>query len=241
MTGQYWMNIVEREHGTYPKVKVSYLPVTCMHCRNAPCMKVAKDGAIYRRDDGIVIIDPEKAVGQKQIVNACPYRIIYWNEEKNLPQKCTMCAHLLDQGYNKPRCVEMCPTGALSFTTMEDLEADKYEDWHPGDGKPVPLHPEYGCAERVLYLNIPKKFVTGTVVFSDTDECAKGIKVSLQGDGISESILTNGFGDFWFEGVKNKIDLLLEIETEGYEKVSKNIVTHTDVNLGCLFLEKIIN
>ena len=109
MTGQYWMNIVEKERGTFPKVKLSCIPFTCMHCSNAPCMKAAKDGAIYRREDGIVIIDPEKAVGQKQIVDACPYRVIYWNEEKNLPQKCTMCAHLLDQGWKTPRCVEMCP------------------------------------------------------------------------------------------------------------------------------------
>lgn len=238
MTGQYWMNVIEKERGTYPKVKLSNFPVTCMHCRNAPCIKAAENGAVYRRDDGIVIIDPEKAVGQKQIVNACPYRIIYWNEEKSLPQKCTMCAHLLDQGWEKPRCVEMCPTGALSFTTIEDIEAEKYEDWHPGDGKPSPLHPEYGCAERVLYLNAPQRFVTGTVVFSDTDECAKGISVTLKGDSITNRAITDGFGDFWFEDINGKINLLVEIEADGYAKISKNIITYTDVNMGCLLLEK---
>ena len=238
MTGQFWMNVVEKERGTFPKVKLANYPVSCMHCRNAPCVKAAKDGAVYRRDDGIVIIDPVKAVGQRQIVDACPYRVIYWDEEKQLPQKCTMCAHLLDQGWAKPRCVEMCPTGALSFTTMEDLEAGKYEDWHPGDLKPQPLHPEYGCAERVLYLNVPKKFVTGTVVFADTDECAKGVKVSIKGDGVSQTAVTDGFGDFLFEGLEAKTKLVLEIEADNYKTLSKDIVIYKDLNAGELFLEK---
>ena len=29
-------------------------------------MKAAKDGAVYKRPDGIVIIDPEKAKGQNR-------------------------------------------------------------------------------------------------------------------------------------------------------------------------------
>ena len=34
-------------------------------------------------------------MGQRQIVAACPYRVIYWNEEKDIPQKCTLwvCSH----------------------------------------------------------------------------------------------------------------------------------------------------
>ena len=34
-----------------------------MHCDNASCVRIAQDGAIYRRPDGIVIIDPVKAAG----------------------------------------------------------------------------------------------------------------------------------------------------------------------------------
>jgi Fe-S-cluster-containing dehydrogenase component len=238
MTGQYWMNIIEKERGTFPRVKQSCIPVTCMHCRNAPCVKAGNGGAVYRRDDGIVIIDPNKAVGQKQIVDACPYRVIYWNEEKNLPQKCTMCAHLLDQGWAKPRCVEMCPTGALSFTTAQDLEAGKFEDWHPGDGKPEPLHPEYGCAERVLYLNVPKKFVAGTVVFADTDECAKDVTVTLTGNGDKFSVKTDGFGDFEFDGLDSNTDYSVLFEAHGYTSQKLRTKTTKDVYLGEVILKK---
>ena len=98
MSGMNWMKVLEKERGQYPKVKVAYTPVTCMHCENAACIKAARDNAVYRRPDGIVIIDPVKAKGQKQIVSGCPYRVIEWNEEKQVPQKCILCAHMLDKG-----------------------------------------------------------------------------------------------------------------------------------------------
>jgi len=231
MTGQFWINLIEKERGTYPKVKLSYTAVTCMHCQDAPCIKAAENNAVYRRDDGIVIIDPQKAVGQKQIVSACPYRVIFWNEEKSLPQKCTGCAHLLDQGFDRPRCVEMCPTGALTFGRVEDVEGAK-------ENPPQALHPEYDCKEWVLYQNVPKIFVAGTVVYADADECAKGVKVSLKGDNISQNTVTDGFGDFWFENLDARMDLVLEVETDEYKKISKKVRTLTDVNMGELFLER---
>ena len=55
-TGKSWLYIEEIEHGSGTKVKVDYVPIMCQHCENAPC--IASDGAVYRRRDGIVIIDP---------------------------------------------------------------------------------------------------------------------------------------------------------------------------------------
>ena len=77
------------------------------------CLKAAENGAVRNRPDGIVIIDPQKSKGQQQIMQACPYHVIYWNEETRTPQKCTLCAHRLDEGATQPRCAESCPTGAL--------------------------------------------------------------------------------------------------------------------------------
>ena len=62
--GQSWIKVMQRETGAVPMVDVSYLPVMCNHCDDAPCLKVAKDGAVVKRSDGIVIIVPEKARGQ---------------------------------------------------------------------------------------------------------------------------------------------------------------------------------
>jgi len=77
--GHRWIDIRRRETGRCPTVEVSYLPVTCNHCDDAPCLKAARDGAVQKRADGIVIIVPEKSRGQKQLVEACPYGAISWN------------------------------------------------------------------------------------------------------------------------------------------------------------------
>ena len=121
--GHFWMHLHEIERGQYPKVKIAYTPQPCMHCQDAACIKAAHNNAVYRREDGIVLIDTEKSQGQKQLVEACPYGSIYWNETLNIPQKCTFCVHLLGDGTIKqPRCVESCPTGSLIFGEYDDLE-----------------------------------------------------------------------------------------------------------------------
>jgi len=114
-TGHFWMKLVEMERGSTPKVKVTYIPILCMHCSDAPCIEACKVKAIYRRDDGIVIINPEKCTGCRDCVYVCPYEAIYFNWDLNIAQKCTMCAHLLDKGWKEPRCVDACPTDALKF------------------------------------------------------------------------------------------------------------------------------
>ena len=121
-TGHFWCRIEERVRGQVPKVRVSYVMHRCQHCENAPCMAAAPE-AVYRREDGLVIVDPEKAAGRRELVEACPYGAIFWNEELAIPQKCTGCAHLVDAG-EAPHCVDVCPHGALRFGDEEDLAAE---------------------------------------------------------------------------------------------------------------------
>ena len=106
--GHNWLDIKRKERGTYPLVQARFLPVMCNHCDNAPCIKAARDGAVRKREDGIVIIDPEKSKGQKQIVESCPYGAISWNEEKQIPQAWPFDAHLLDEGC---AWASICPGG----------------------------------------------------------------------------------------------------------------------------------
>jgi Fe-S-cluster-containing dehydrogenase component len=230
MTGQNWIRVMERERGKYPKVKVAYTPLTCMQCEDAPCLKASRDGAVYRRPDGIVIIDPEKAKGQKQIVSACPYRLIEWNEEKQLPQKCILCAHMLDKGEKEPRCVESCPTGALVFGDMDDPNSAISRLLAAGNTES--LHPEYGLQEKVSYLGLPRKFVAGTVIYGDKDECAGGVEVTLSHDGKVQKTTTDGFGDFEFEGLPSDTEYTVKIEAEGYKPRELKALTKIDVYLG---------
>ena len=236
MTGHRWIDLIEVERGSYPKIRLSHIPVTCAQCEDPACLNASKDGAVYKRADGVVIIDPVKAVGQKQIVNSCPYRAIFWNEEKNVAQKCDMCAHMLDQGYARPRCVEMCPTGCLTFGDLNDPNSEVAK--LVAERKPYARRPEFKLGDKVLYLNVPRKFVAGTVVFKESDQCAMGVTVTLKGKDVEKVCVTDEFGDFWFEELKSKQKYTVEIAHSGYKPIKLDVHTHSDVNAGDLFLEK---
>lgn len=233
MKGHFWMKMIERERGKYPKVKVAYMPVTCMHCEDALCMKSAPNSEIYRRPDGIVIIDPEKSKGKREIVSACPYRVIYWNEEKNIPQKCTFCAHLLDAGWKEPRCVESCPVGALIFGDLDDPESEVSK---ADSGKVEVLRPEYGMKEKVFYIGLPKKFIAGSVIFGDKNECAEHVAVTLIGGGHRKTIKTNNYGDFEFEGLPDNEEYKVIIKHPKYKKQEIKARTNIDLYLGNIIL-----
>lgn len=235
LTGQKWLDVKEIERGSFPLVNIRSIPMTCAHCDNPGCFKQAKDGAVYKREDGIVIIDPVKAKGQKDIVNTCPYRKIYWNEALQLPQKCDMCAHLLDKGYAKPRCAEMCPTGALLFGDFNAPEGEFAEALAKG---PKPMMEKFNLGDNVLYLNYPKNFVAGTVIYGDTDQCCEGAKVTIKGCGVDRETTTSNYGDFWFEDLDTNVALTVTIEKEGYKPVTMETKTIKSINLGEIFLEK---
>jgi Fe-S-cluster-containing dehydrogenase component len=235
MSGQYWMQIQEIERGEFPKPKVDYIPKPCMHCADAPCLDATSNGSVYRRKDGIVMIDPEKAKGLKEIVGSCPYRRIEWNDVLQVAQKCTLCAHRLDEGEKLPRCVESCPTGALVFGDLDDPTS---EISLLAKALPVEeLHPEYATKPGVKYVGIPKRFVAGEVVFGDkVSECAEGVKVQLVGAGMEMSTATDLFGDFEFEGLEKNKNYKLTVTADGYSTASLDVVTLKDVNLGEIVL-----
>ena len=68
--GHRWIEIKQKVRGKAPLVDAAYLPVMCQHCDEAPCIKAAKNNAVTKRSDGIVLIDPDKSKGQRQIVDS---------------------------------------------------------------------------------------------------------------------------------------------------------------------------
>ena len=70
--GHRWMNIMRKERGQFPLTDVAYRPTPCMHCDNAPCIAKGKDGAVYKRPDGIVMIDPERPKDRKALSMPVP-------------------------------------------------------------------------------------------------------------------------------------------------------------------------
>jgi Fe-S-cluster-containing dehydrogenase component len=235
--GHRWMNIMRRERGQYPFIDVAYRPTPCMHCGKAPCIKSAKDGAVYKRQDGIVMIDPEKAKGQKEIVRSCPYDAIWWNEEMEIAQKCTFCAHLLDGGWQKPRCVQSCPTDALRVLCKEGPEMDRIVK---SENLEV-LNPEYNTRPSVYYKNLyryNKCFIGGSVAFrhDGITDCAEGARIVLRrGQEKIEEIKTDNFGDFKFDHLEeNSGRYTLWIEYAEHEKKTMDVELKTSLNLGTI-------
>ncbi len=229
-TGHYWMRLVEKERGQFPRVKVAYQPIPCYHCEEATCVQAAPDGSVYMREDGIVVIDPERAVGQRHLVDSCPYQVIFWNDEARVPQKCTLCAHLLDQGWKEPRCVEACPTGALIFGDLDDPESEVAK--LVASGKTEVPRPEYGLKEKVSYIGLPKRFIAGAVVFGDTDKCGEGAEVTLEGDGVKRVAVADSYGDFEFEDLTPNGRFTITVKATGYEPCELPVRTAQDVYLG---------
>jgi len=234
--GHRWMNIKRKERGQYPVVQTAYLPMPCMHCDEAPCLSA--DGAVYKRDDGLVIIDPVKAAGRKEIVTSCPYNVIYWNDEKQLAQKCTGCAHLLDDGWKDTRCSQVCPTEAIKLVLAEDAEidarvaAEELERYRDG----------LGTKPRVYYKNLfrwTKAFVACTAVLGDTDECAEGVKavVELDGAPVGEAVSDN-FGEVLVDRLEPGKEYAVTLTTPGYEPASMSVKLEKSRNLGTIVLEK---
>ena len=231
-TGQFWLKMVEEERGTVPKVRVTYTPTLCMHCADAPCIPACSQEAIYRRDDGIVIIDPEKCNGCGDCINECPYKAIYLNEDLSVAQKCTMCAHLLDRGWKEPRCVDACPTEALKFGEEGELK-DLIS-------KAEVLHPEFKTRPRVYYIGLPGRFVAGAVYDPEEDKCVEDATAILTDTETGEkfTIKTDNYGDFWLEKLKVGTYSLV-IEKDGYlPQTVESISTEKDVNVGDIKLYK---
>ncbi len=238
-TGHFWMKLEEMERGNGPFTRVTYIPTMCAHCDDPPCARVCPTGAIKKRDDGIVLIDPEKCDGcashgyKPLCAEACPYGAIYFNEELKIAQKCTMCAHLLDNGWEQPRCVDACPTGALVFGDEDDPKMKELVE------KAQPLHPEVDVKSRVLYLNLPKPYIAGTVVDPSIREVVEGAKVTTMDvvTGERRETTTDEFGDFWLRSLEWNHKYLVKIEKEGYEILNLGVIsTEKDVGLGTINL-----
>ena len=152
----------------------------------------------------------------------------------NLAQKCTGCAHLLDNDpdeWQVPRCVDQCPTDALRFGEEED-----FKDFINGAEL---LNPGAGTKSRVYYRHLPKKFVAGTIYDPKEKEVIIGASCTLKDDESGESFKaeTDAFGDFWFRGLKDDRTYTLTVKKDGKSITVESIVTDKDLSLGDIPME----
>jgi Fe-S-cluster-containing dehydrogenase component len=96
-----------------------YMTRPCLHCQEAPCVKVCPVGATWVREDGIVAMDYDRCIGCRYCEVACPYDVRRFNwatitsengyqptwgvpeverRERGVAEKCTFCVHRIDRG-----------------------------------------------------------------------------------------------------------------------------------------------
>lgn len=101
-----------------------YMTRPCLHCAEAPCVKVCPVGATWIRQDGLIAMDYDRCIGCRYCEVACPYdaRRFNWrdNELENeyqptwgqpeverrsrgVVEKCTFCVHRIDRGLKRGR------------------------------------------------------------------------------------------------------------------------------------------
>ena len=222
-TGQFWCHMTEHTHGQVPKVRVEYRPVFGAQCE---ALREYAPEALMPREDGLVVIDPEKAKGRKDIAEK--FEGVYWNEELQIPQGCTGCAHLVDEG-KLPHCVDACATDALRFGDEEDFAeelAQAVDDFGPADGS------------IVKYINPFRLFLSGEVWDPEADLIIEGAKVTLtDAEGKVLETETDGFGDFWFRHILPGT-YKLEIAAEGFKGVERTVDLNDSLNIGDFPLAK---
>lgn len=171
--GVHFARVVAREVGTYPSSRITYLPVLCNHCENAPCAAVCPTGATYKRSDGIVIVDDDKCIGCRACSVACPYMnrhyvgpgallssngtghlsafdvVKFAKFQEGTNTKCMFCSHRLAQGL-EPACVVTCPTECRVFGDLDQKDGRLQQLIRERGGKP--LLPECDTNPSVYYL-----------------------------------------------------------------------------------------
>ncbi|WP_297435928.1 4Fe-4S dicluster domain-containing protein [Thermococcus sp.] len=116
----------EREHNGKSHIKVfewqemAAMALNCRHCETAPCVEVCPTNALYRDEDGAVILAPQKCIGCLMCGIVCPFGIPELDLINKIMGKCDLCAHRRKEG-KLPACAETCPTDALVFGEWNEI------------------------------------------------------------------------------------------------------------------------
>lgn len=99
-----------------------FVKTQCMHCVTPACASACPVRALEKTPGGPVAYHPDRCIGCRYCMVACPFGVPKFEYEKPLPsvQKCSFCIDRLRQG-KLPACTQVCPTGALKFGKRKAL------------------------------------------------------------------------------------------------------------------------
>jgi anaerobic dimethyl sulfoxide reductase subunit B (iron-sulfur subunit) len=127
--GVHWRKVYEVTAGGWQEKEnvwvstvVAYnVSTACHHCLNPVCVPPCPTQAIWKAENGIVLIEESLCRNCRACMLACPYGAIYFNPVRNTTTKCDFCQDSLDLGMD-PACVSACPNRALEFGEYAELK-----------------------------------------------------------------------------------------------------------------------
>jgi Fe-S-cluster-containing dehydrogenase component len=100
------------------------VPTHCMHCIDAPCVKVCEGKALEQTGLGAVTLDANRCTGCLSCANVCPFKkSLHYDPATKKMFKCDLCYDRISTG-EKPACVEACAEqgfDALTFGSFEEI------------------------------------------------------------------------------------------------------------------------
>ncbi len=117
-------HVVHIEDAVTGEVRVTHVSLACQHCEAAECLDACPSRALVRdAATGAVIVRPELCIGCHSCAMACPFGVPRFGRD-GVMRKCDACHARTRFGY-APACADVCPTGALSYASVNELMGDK--------------------------------------------------------------------------------------------------------------------
>ncbi len=110
---------VVEERGDY------FVRKLCMHCEDPSCASVCPVAAFTKTDVGAVVYDPDRCIGCRYCMIACPFDVprYEWDTAKPFVKKCDMCYDRVRQG-EQTACAEACWEDATNFGDRDEMLAE---------------------------------------------------------------------------------------------------------------------
>lgn len=216
-----WMFNWEEDEGAgeHPNSWHFYLPKICMHCSKPSCVEACPESAIVKRqEDGVVVIDENACDGNRFCQRACPYKVIWFNEDRGtaeiqqpetpaadggtptmegsetlthdgISQKCHGCIPRIEEDV-APACARSCPTRAVHFGNMKDTDGSVYKLVEEW-GVALPLLPQANTGPNVYYVPpMSAKRLDDDGRITDEPRIPDEYLRSLFGDRVEEALAT---------------------------------------------------